>query len=237
MNADGSEVQDLLNDPQILADGIMHWSPDNRYVALTGVRIEEQPRFAGQIWPTHIYVVDVESGETIHRLEDGSMHLSVSWSPDGKHLAYTSDLDGKLKIYVWDLDTANQQKVVNLEDVLLVSWSPDGLWLAGIAGPPDEKTHLYVVRPDGSNLTDLTPQMTYVASQGVDMWSPDGKCLSFSATSDQSKTSEIQWDIYVVDIINEKSIKLTDDLNFDAGGIWVSSPDKRESCNLVFQNR
>lgn len=233
MKADGTDVRPLLNDPQVLSAGFW-WAPDGKHIAVLAQRIDEQPRFFGDNYRVHIYVVEVGTGETIDQLADGSTKTSLTWSPDGQRLAYTSNIEGRLNLFVWSLGNG-QQKVINLQDVVSVEWSPDGRWLALIAGQVEDKIHLYVVQPNGQNLVDLSPDFSHVITAGLDLWSPDGKCVAFSALINDILDPELQFDLYVVDIESKEKMKITDDIAYDAGASWVSSHVEQASCESIFQ--
>jgi Tol biopolymer transport system component len=66
--------------------------------------------------------------------------------------------------------------VVRLASAAGASWSPDGKLIAFAGSAPGEpRTHLYVVRPDGSGLRRLTGEIT----SDRPVWSPDGKLIAF----------------------------------------------------------
>ena len=74
-----------------------------------------------------------------------------SWSPDSKHIAFTSNRDGNLEIYVMDVDGGNQQRLTNSGDVHIhnwePSWSPDGRRIA-FTSNRDGNSKIYVMNAD-----------------------------------------------------------------------------------------
>lgn len=102
-----------------------------------------------------------------------------SWSPDGDRLAFS---DG-LHVLIWRPGEAEATEVPGTEDGVQAAWSPDGEWIAFtllVRGPPEfsECQHftplgpvctqdrmdfqvldrlVMLVRPDGSELTELGP--------------------------------------------------------------------------------
>jgi dipeptidyl aminopeptidase/acylaminoacyl peptidase len=67
------------------------------------------------------------------------------------------------------------------DEVGASAWSPDGRWIAfdrnpsnaGLTVPPLGSSQLWVVRPDGSGLRQLT-HLTGADDPGAPAWSPDG---------------------------------------------------------------
>ena len=52
---------------------------------------------------------------------------SPTWSPDGEHIAFTSDRTGNLEIFVMDADGSSQHDITNDPGYdLQPTWSPDG---------------------------------------------------------------------------------------------------------------
>jgi len=83
---------------------------------------------------------------------------SPSFSPDGTRIAFVSDLNGVPQ--VWTVSSAGgwPDLVTALDDpVTSVTWSPTGEWLAfGLAPGGGMNQQVYLVRPDGRELTRLT---------------------------------------------------------------------------------
>jgi TolB protein len=110
----------------------------------------------------------------------GTIALGVSWSPDGKRLAYSTMEDiekgpeGKTAIMVMDADGKNGKPVGS---GLLPAWSPDGKKLLhAVMNPADKhEPRLAVMDADGGNVKQLTT--TGVAMMGA--WSPDGKKIAY----------------------------------------------------------
>ena len=155
-----------------------------------------------------IYVQDIESpGSQPRRVsaatEGSTAHEEdVSWSPDGKQLAFLSDVagDSQSELYVADLDGGAPRKLTSLKGFLAdPGWSPDGKTLAILftenapraAGPlmpmtpetgvVDNKIfeqRLTVVEVASGSVRQLSPDDMYVYEYS---WSPDSKNFSLIA--------------------------------------------------------
>jgi Tol biopolymer transport system component len=102
---------------------------------------------------------------------------SPSFSPDGKRIAYVSNLNGMPQIWIVDAAGGYPQLVTAFDDpVGFVEWSPDGAWLAFTLAPGGGMNEqVYLVRPDGSGLRRLTDGGKETNRLGP--WSYDGSLL------------------------------------------------------------
>ena len=128
------------------------WSPDGRRLAFSGMSTVVDPTGSNSgEYRSSIYVVDAD-GSNLHRLSarPGWDTVQLSWSPDGRYLAYDGTPDGSP---VPALSQAN---------------SATGLY------PPLD---IYVIRADGSGELNLTN--TTSATERGPKWSPDGSRLAY----------------------------------------------------------
>jgi dipeptidyl aminopeptidase/acylaminoacyl peptidase len=105
-------------------------------------------------------------------------------SPDGRTVVYTvteSDLPhAKRQTHIWamDIDGANvRQLTFGPKSESSPSLSPDGRWLAFIAGR-DGDDNLYLMPMSGGEARKLTSVSTGVSDP---VWSPDGKYIAFAS--------------------------------------------------------
>lgn len=103
------------------------------------------------------------------------------WSPDGTQLACRS---GTAEVFCSDIEIFSASgklertlpPVSGCHHVDNPSWSPDGQWLAFQSDLGNGKPDIFIIKIDGSNLTDLTKKTGFASSP---QWSPDGKTLAF----------------------------------------------------------
>jgi TolB protein len=113
-----------------------------------------------------------------------------SWSPDGKHFAFTSTRYGNQELCVAQADGEQETRLTS-DPALDVhpAWSPDGRRIA-FATDRWGDLEIAVIDRDGKGLSRLTE------SRGLDdypAWSPDGKQLAFVSNRDGNL------EIYVAD--------------------------------------
>lgn len=73
-----------------------------------------------------IYVVGIDGGGLTRLTNDDSGNYHPVWSPDDRHIAFTSDRDGRQEVYVMGADGSGQTRLTNHpEDGAAVEpWTP-----------------------------------------------------------------------------------------------------------------
>ena len=102
---------------------------------------------------------------------------SPSFSPDGKTIAFVSNMSGLPQVWTVDAAGGYPQLVTAFDDpVGFVEWSPDGAWLAFTLAPGGGmNVQVYLVRPDGTGLKRLTDGGK--ENNRLGPWSDDGSLL------------------------------------------------------------
>jgi TolB protein len=88
--------------------------------------------------------------------------------------------------------------------------SPDGKWIV-FSMPIGRSWHLFMVRPDGSDLTQLTNER---CADVQPAWSADGKWIVFTSNRGQvdlRTPSKNNWDIWAINREGSSLIRLTED--------------------------
>jgi Tol biopolymer transport system component len=108
-----------------------------------------------------VYAIQPD-GHGLHIIRRRYASASVSWSPDGRSVAYVSDVahDGKTcdsegcswnaELYVRRMGRAPRRLTFDRGAEEQPSWSPDGKWIAFVVGGK-----LMAIHPDGSGLHHL----------------------------------------------------------------------------------
>ncbi len=171
---------------------------------------------------------DVSSAQSADELERMvslmtkiSSSYSPSFSPDGKRIAFVSNITGSPQ--VWTVATTGgwPELVTTFDDpVGWVSWSPEGLWLSFVLAPGGGMNEqVYLVHPNGTDLKRLTDGGKETNRLGI--WSRDGRLLTLA--SNRRSSSAIDAYVYNVDRDNLKLIVE----NRGQGGFTGLTKDKR----------
>ncbi len=146
---------------------------------------------------------------------------SPTFSPDGKRLAFVSNMSGLPQIWIVPAAGGWPEQVTALEDpVGFVSWSPEGSHLAFTLAPGGGMNEqVYLVRPDGTGLSRLTDGGKENNRLGV--WTHDGRALALGS----NRRSGAAIDAYLYDV-DTSSLRLVTE-NRGVGGFSDVTRDRR----------
>jgi len=147
-----------------------------------------------------------------------------SWSPDGKSVAFISNLSGRNNLWLVPAEGGwPTQLTVSNERQASPTWSPDGKWIAYMSDyDGDEQWDVFLVSPKTGQVKNLTN--TREISEESPTWSHDGRFLAYIV---KPKTSSV-YEIDVYDTVLRDVKHLTTDTAKDrmnVAPIW-SADDK-----------
>ena len=176
MKADGSELKQLTNDPDLDYFG-SSWSPDGKRLVFSASH--------GEKGKGDIFVMNAD-GTSVRQLTTDPAHDSApAWSPDGKRIAFISDRDGKeheVQVYLMNADGSAQTRLTKTQTHDYdPQWSPDSQRIVYYAEKGDRKDQVWVINADGSDPKLLTGG---VAHNIFPSWSRDGKSIIFTTRPD-----------------------------------------------------
>ncbi|MBW3587574.1 MAG: hypothetical protein KY448_17565, partial [Cyanobacteria bacterium 0813] len=121
-----------------------------------------------------IYLLDLNRGTAKNLTQKPRNYDELSWSPDGKFIAFVAGELNNQKLYTINADGDQLNKLTpRLEPsgISELAWSSDSQQIAFIFNEiQGDKSNLYVINRDGSGLTKLTNDKDLNASTPV--WQP-----------------------------------------------------------------
>jgi Tol biopolymer transport system component len=105
------------------------WSPDGSWISFNSSRDGISAPVGTAGFHRNIYLIRPD-GSNLHRLTNGrGFNGDAVWSPDGAHLAFTSDRAGTFDLYTMNPDGTDQRQETHHESgggfASYASWSPD----------------------------------------------------------------------------------------------------------------
>lgn len=133
---------------------------------------------------------------TIERMAKIGSCNSASLSPGGLRIAFVSDLNGVPQVWTVPTEGGWPDLVTTLDDqVMSVSWSPTGEWLAFLLAPGGGMNQqVYIIHPDGTGLRRLTQGGK--DNNWFSGWTHDGRKLLIAS----SQRDAGAMDGYLVDV-------------------------------------
>jgi dipeptidyl aminopeptidase/acylaminoacyl peptidase len=116
----------------------------------------------------------------------------TTWSPDGKQIAFVSNISGRNNIWLvpagggWPTQlTISEQRQVS------PAWSPDGNWIAYASDyDGNEQWDVFLVSPNGGDVVNLTT--TKDTAEEEPTWAPDGKSIAYTSKPRTGSSHEIE---------------------------------------------
>jgi Tol biopolymer transport system component len=196
------------------------WSPSGHRVAFWGLRGEGGQR--------DLWTVATDGSETeaaaLSVTDDAAFDWSPTWSPDGRHLYFSSDRGGTMNVWRVRIDERTGLKKGEPEPIVTPA-----LWAGDINLSRDGSRLIYATRDSRSILLRAAfdpaagritgaPESVLRGSLQIraESLSPDGRWIAFN-------TSGVREDLFVIGADGKGFRQLTDDPFRDRGALW--SPD------------
>ena len=178
MNPDGSNVEQLVDDPAVYEMSPI-WSPDGSLIAY--ITMSADGTMQGGV-----FIIDAEGGDPI-LVDDNYAYGPATWSPDGSMLAVGGD-GSERGIGVYHVAGARFDSLTE-DGGAAPLWSPDGSRIAYNVAPPNDVRIVDVSSGETRNVTDDA------WNDSVARWSEDGTQLIFVSDrdTDQSRDSSRSW--------------------------------------------
>jgi dipeptidyl aminopeptidase/acylaminoacyl peptidase len=136
----------------------------------------------------------VEKNLSIEKLYMTRQVGGSTWSPDGKTVAFISNMSGRNNLWLVQAEGGwPMQLTVSNERQTSPAWSPDGKWITYMSDyDGDEQWDIFLASPKTGQVVNLTN--TREIAEESPVWSADGRYLAYMVKPKTSSVFEI--DVY-----------------------------------------
>ncbi|HEY0599649.1 amidohydrolase family protein [Brevundimonas sp.] len=183
-----------------------------------------------------IYVMPITGGEARAIASGVAWDMQPKWSPDGRHIAFTSDRAGGDNIWIMEADGSNPTQVSKESFRLLnqPEWTPDGQFIVARKHFTSARSlgagELWMYHRSGGGGVQMTERRTQQKDTGEPAFSPDGRYLYFSDDATPGNTFEYSKDvngqIYIIRRLDRETGEIDPYITGPGGSIRPApSPD------------
>lgn len=189
------------------------------------------------VYAGDIYIANTKTGKSTRLTDHIGFETFPKFSPDGKRIAFSAQYNGSRQVYVMNRDGSQLKQLTYYNDVgvmpprggfdyRVLDWTPDGKHIVFRANRTPFGKRVgrpYMVPADGG-----LEQPLAIPETGGGMLSPDGKKYVYTPIDREFRT----WkrtrggraqDVWVYDLENNKSQRLTTNRATDQQPTWVNN--------------
>ncbi|MCX6079696.1 MAG: protein kinase [Chloroflexi bacterium] len=185
MRANGDEAQQVTNE----RDGACQpdWSPDGEKIVYITPCRKKQDTYQG----SSLFILDMNTRLRTALPASLGGDFEPAWSPDNKHIAFTSLRDGYMEIYMIDLTNNQFTRLTKAQNMVAgvyarqAAWNPFGSQIAYVI-KRQGLSQIWVTTDGDANMSKPNDQLVQsgnVLLDSMPAWSPDGQFVVFNQTN------------------------------------------------------
>lgn len=190
------------------------WAPDENTIAFTVIKVKpDWSDYSPEKWSIFLYNLD---NNQLKKVDSSGLYLS--FSPDGKKLAFDKTVDNNANIYEYELNTGTTSMLIDHESKdRAPSWSPDGTSIV-FYSDRDGNEELFKFDIESGELKQLTNRTEDKSYNPV--WSPQSGLIVYYLEKGDNKDQ-----IFLTDNNGAFQRNLTNDDHHNVFPSWT--PDGR----------